>query len=274
MGNQSGDYAFLSAPNGGALKSLGLLSGYNTTFGFSVNASGQVAGSARNSGDDSHAFLSAPNGGVLKDLGTLGGIGSEALGVNDPGQVTGDSVTATGATHAFLSASNGGVLKDLGTLLGYSYDSGGRAVNASGQVAGVSDSYTNGGHAFLSAPNGGALKDLGTLGGRDSEADGVNDAGQVVGNAYTATEDPYSSFGDAFLYTATGGMVDLNSMLDASGANWKLNSADDISNTDYITGYGTINGQIHAFLLTPTPEPAPLAALGVGALALVRRRKA
>ena len=59
----------------------------------------------------------------------------------------------------------------------------------------------------------------------------------------------------AFLYTATSGMLYLNSLLDASGAGWTLTEALGLSDTGYITGYGTINGVTHGFLLTPTPDP-------------------
>jgi probable HAF family extracellular repeat protein len=51
------------------------------------------------------------------------------------------------------------------------------------------------------------MVDLGTLGGEESEAEAVDDAGQVVGNA--ATE---SGYRHAFFWTQSGGMVDLGTL--------------------------------------------------------------
>lgn len=78
----------------------------------------------------------------------------------------------------------------------------------------------------------------------------------------------------AFL-SGPDGMVDLNSLLDATGAGWTLTLANGLSENGFITGEGRINGESHAFLLTanPVPEPASMAALGFGALGLVKRRK-
>ncbi|MBV9274591.1 MAG: hypothetical protein JO333_11905, partial [Verrucomicrobia bacterium] len=53
----------------------------------------------------------------------------------------------------------------------------------------------------------------------------------------------------AFLYTA-GTVQDLNNLL-ATNPGWILQTATGINNAGQIVGYGTINGQIHAFLLTP-----------------------
>jgi len=66
-------------------------------------------------------------------------------------------------------------------------------------------------HAFLYS--GWSMTDLGTLGGADSQADGMNRDGLVVGWAKTASGEQH-----AFLWTG-GQMVDLNSLVDmAPGA--------------------------------------------------------
>ena len=167
-------------------------------------------------------------------------------------------------------------VKDLGTLSG-SYSQG-NGVNDSGQVTGYS--FTTGDsayHAFLSAAGGGALTDLGTLGGSYSYGFGVNASGQVVGYSYTAGD----AAKHAFLFSG-GVMTDLNSVI-APGSGFTLLSAQSISDTGYITGYGNVGGQTHAFLLTPqvtaVPEPATLASVGFGLIAglgvaLHRRRTA
>ena len=57
------------------------------------------------------------------------------------------------------------------------------------------------------------MRDLGTLGGGVSHAHGINDAGQVVGYAYTA-----EGFKHAFITGPDGaGMTDLNSLVDVPG---------------------------------------------------------
>ena len=130
---------------------------------------------------------------VVVDLGTLGGSMSFAQAINNYGQIVGgsslpgDPVDALGnpIVHAFLYSN--GLLTDLGTLGGDS--SYANAINDAGQVAGVSflpgnpmtyGDFTR--HGFLYS--GGAKTDLGTLGGPfGSAALGINNAGQVVGDA-------------------------------------------------------------------------------------------
>jgi probable HAF family extracellular repeat protein len=84
--------------------------------------------------------------------------------------------------------------------------------------------------------------DLGVLPGLGwSSAFAINDFDEVVG---------WSGFA-AFLWTPAGGMQDLNALID-SNSGWQLTSANAINHLGQITGEGTINGQTHAFLLTPT----------------------
>ncbi len=271
-------HAFLSGPNGGPLKDLGTLGGQNSV-GLGINTSGQVVGDSDTALGDHHAFLSGPNGGPLKDLGTLpSGDYSTGFGVNDSGQVVGTSFLTNSVSHrAFLSGPDGGPLKDLGALGGY--NSYGQAVNASGQVTGSADTdFSNAPiHAFRSAPNGGPLQDLGALGNKqDSEGEGINDSGVVVGKSST------SQGTHAFVFTSDY-MFDLNSLI-APGSGFTLFEATSISNNGFITGFGTNSlGQQEAFLLTPTGAPVPeaspvvslglLLALGLGGWAAAARRK-
>ncbi len=167
---------------------------------------------------DTHAFLY--NGrGLLQDLGTLGGSSSVAYGINNFGQVVGTA--ETGATYTPDDPKGG----------------------ENGRVT----------HAFLYSGSG-SLQDLGTLGGPNSIAYDINDFGQVVGIADSASESDLP-----FLYT-DGKMTELNSLIPADSG-WYIGDVRGINNSVQIVGTGTIqdptrNYPVHAFLLTPVPEPS------------------
>jgi probable HAF family extracellular repeat protein len=197
----------------------------------------------------------------MQDLGTLGGANSSALGINDKGEVTGGSYTSVDtASHAFLW--NGRAMQDLGTLGGA--ESYGYGINSAGEVTGYS--YTSGyanTHAFLWT--GTAMQDLGTLGGQGGSGYAIDSSGRVVGSSGT--------LGDlavhAFLWDGTS-MLDLNT-LTLNGSAWDLQSAEGINDSGQITGYGSIGGHTHAFLLTQvSSEPGSLMLVGLALLGLHR----
>ena len=88
------------------LKDLGPLGlGGTNSFGFAVNASGQVAGASTTASGTDHAFLYSS--GQMLDLNSLIAPGSgltltKAYGISDNGYITGIGVTSNGQTHAFL----------------------------------------------------------------------------------------------------------------------------------------------------------------------------
>jgi probable HAF family extracellular repeat protein len=180
----------------------------------------------------------------MQDLGNFGGTNSYAWGINNVGQVVGN---VNDGGLAFVWDSTNG-MQDLGTLGG---GRGAEAINNIGQVVGYS--YTSGlnVHAFLwDSTNG--MQDLGTISGYGSVASGINDFGQVVGSLTTSGEEPQHSF----VWDSTNGMRDLNDLID-SNSGWTLNSAKAINNKGQIVGYGNLNGQQRAFLLTPIAETNP-----------------
>ncbi len=208
-----------------------------------INASGQVVGFSDLADGTSHAFLYS--GGAMQDLGTLGGPpsnGSSAWGINNSGQVAGSSsLTAVVYVHAFLYS--GGAMHDLGTLcndLGQcgpnSYALG---INASGQVAGQADiPGETASHAALYS--GGSWSDLGTLGG-NSQAQGINNSGQVVGWFYNNN---INEIQHAFLYS--GGIM---LGLDTLGGSQSF--AYGINDSGQVVGWSTFppyNYTSHAFL--------------------------
>jgi len=75
---------------------------------------------------------------------------------------------------------------------------------------------------------------------------GINQSGQVVGGASTPGD--YINY-RAFLYS-DGIMKDLNDLIQPNSG-WSLFAAYAINDRGQITGYGSINGATHAFLLTP-----------------------
>jgi probable HAF family extracellular repeat protein len=286
--NDSGEIVGDISP-GGSAKAFLFIGGTLTTFApdtisssvaYAVNKSGQIAGFG---GPFSTAFIFNPDG-TFTQLGTLGGPSSEAFGINDLGHVVGTSATTGGFfPHGFLYT--GGPLIGLGTLGGHT--SAAISINNSDQIAGYSDTFGGGRHAFLYSN--GTLQDLQTLGGPESQASAINNSGIVVGtsdinggsathaflyvngamtdlgtlgtNSYATsinangdivgysdiTASPTTTH--AFLYRA-GALTDLNTLIDpASG--WTLQTAAAINNAGQITGTGTLNGTIQAYLLTP-----------------------
>jgi probable HAF family extracellular repeat protein len=255
-----------ATPNGasGTKTDLGTLGGTNS-YGYGLNATGQVTGAADTTGDSAtHAFLwnpSTPNGtsGTMYDLGTLGGTNSYGYGINATGQVTGASdTTGDTTTHAFLwkpTTPNGtsGTIHDLGTLGGT--ESNGSAINASGQVAG--SSLKNGDSAYRAflwkptTPNGtsGTMYDLGTLGGTESFGGAINTGGQVAGFSYTTGHADYH----AFLWTPTtpngtnGAMLDVGTLGGLNSYSYNLGAGGQVVGASEIE---IISDRTHAFLYT------------------------
>jgi probable HAF family extracellular repeat protein len=84
------------------------------------------------------------------------------------------------------------------------------------------------------------IQDLETLPGSSiSAANGINNNGQVVGES-----------GDAFIWSQAAGMQDLNRLIPADSG-WTLTWAFAINDKGQITGQGEINGETHAYLLSP-----------------------
>jgi len=230
----------------GAISNLGKLSGGSSSAAFEINSAGEVAGDS---------FLS--NGNVnatswtnrkIKNLGALSGaIFTAGLDINDNGLIVGESVFSYGppfTSHGFLW--NGSTMKDLGTLPG-GVSSVANAINSNGVAVGQSDGTATSGNWHAVKWNAaGTIKDLGVLrGGTYSIAFAVNDSNVVVGYANTSTNAAH-----AIIWIPGSGMKDLNALI-AAGSGWTLINANAINNVGQITGYGSIGGFNHAFVLTP-----------------------
>ena len=262
-----------------------------------INNHGLITGSARFGSVAMNAYVRSPTAGVL-NLGTLGSGESSGVAINDHGQITGSSntrtLTAYGPQHAFLYTPGTGMV-DLGALGGYL--SSGVAINNAGQVTG---NWNAADPTEVFDPEGGAatdglqinafvytsgtgMEDIGTINDGNATGFGIDSAGNVVGDVFyrEAGARPYPNIAIAFYYSPETGMVDLQSRLVAADqTKWWLNGARAINDRGQIVAFAFPtnefdSGAVRAVLLTPVPEPGQTALIlfGLGAVALLRRRR-
>jgi probable HAF family extracellular repeat protein len=264
-------HAFRWSAEGG-MQNIGTLGG-QSSYATGISADGSIiTGSSNIEAHLIQAFRWTSAG--MDNLGHLGGFYSFGHAISADGStITGSSTLdiLDGLEHAFRWTSAGGMV-DLGTLGGER--SIGRVVSADGSVvAGSSDIVGNAAtHAFRWTSDG--MRDLGTLGGADSFALAISaDASAVAGSSFLS--DQLGS--RAFLWTESLGMVDLNTYLPTIGVDltgWYLMEARGLSaDGSAIAGYGMLNGNLRAFLVT-IPAPGPALAIMFSSVVVSRRRRA
>jgi probable HAF family extracellular repeat protein len=175
------------------LLDMGTLGRGSNSIPYWITESGEVVGVSETGQTDSsgnaivHAFRYKP-GGMMEDLGTLGGNNSTAFGANEEGKIVGVSDVTGGATSHAVSWHRDQIT-DLDTLVGSSGYSLAQLLNNRGQAVGYSQAADGTFHAV--EWDHGTISDLGTLAGPNSMtfslANGVNDRGQVVGDAQQDT---------------------------------------------------------------------------------------
>ncbi len=216
------DRAFLW--RNGTMNDLGSLGGPGTrSYAVAVNASGVAVGSSEAGGPTVyHATVYGPGG--IRDLGTLGGTRSQAYAINNFGVITGNSDDPKFIQQVVWAYGSTGILPSGGP--GIACDATG--INSSGMMAGgcgrSATDYRS--KAIFRTPDSTAPTDIGFLpGGGTSYAEGLNDAGTIVGKASVGDAD------HAFVYDAPLGMRDLGTL---GGMN---------SQADAINAHGIIVGR-------------------------------
>jgi probable HAF family extracellular repeat protein len=249
--------------------------GCRRSYGFALNSTGTVVGTAQTSDLEPeilyHAFrvhLPAASFDDLKtlDLPNLPNT-SEARGINDQNIIVGSSYTVPGGVVERAVLFGTQPVFDIGTLGGSACTFCSSAANAInnvglGQVVGWSTLSASGlRHAFFRqlAFGGSEMVDLGDLcvgnehGFCRSEAFAINDVGQIVGESQAK----YGSQSTrAFVYrTQTGVMQDLNKSLSpADRILWDLTDARGINDLGQIVGTGLYQGEyMRAYRLDPLP---------------------
>ncbi|MCK4660547.1 MAG: hypothetical protein KAV82_13585 [Phycisphaerae bacterium] len=272
------------------MTNLGVLADGTESAAYGINDSDQVVGVADPAWGGNRAFLW--DAGVKTVLGTLGDE-SGARGISKSGGVAGSADDPSGYSRVFLWVDPGRYL--LGTLggdhsYGWGIDNANRVVGRSltGEIDPLGNPVE---HAFLWQEGVGMI-DLGTLpGGSHSRAWGIDNFGQVVGEATVSTDvvhafawrddvmtdlgtlggtnsaaygtgsrdgqvvgasDTGSGERHAFIWIPAGGMADLNTLIaPIERERWDLIEARAINDLGQIVGWGLVYGEMHAFLLTP-----------------------
>lgn len=283
----SGDRSFRWT-RGRGVEDIGIMPGGSSTWATDISGNGDVVvGLAFMSGAPIRAFRWSRSRG-MEDLGTLPGAiyGAEAYGVNFDGSAISGTGNVADTFHAFRWTRYTG-MQDLGTLPGGTYTFG-TNISASGEavtgLGGTADSE----HAFVWRR--GVMRDLGTLipgdfsGATAVSADGsvvtgysgsnavvwtngvVQDLGVLTGGSYSVG---YSVSGDgdtvggmadtadgatvATLWTASGGLVDLNAYLPTQGVDltgWRLEVTIGLSaDGTTLSGAGSFNGEQRAWVV-------------------------
>jgi hypothetical protein len=273
-------------------------SGYTESQAYAINPTGTMVGYAHKyDANDNLAGLRAVRwnaSGAATELGHLGTDSSGttqavAVAVNASGTAVGNAweiiensvdlravrwnATDTAATALddldviHLMGSQAYAINDAGTAVGYSYKS---------------DSDWNlYGERAMRWDASGAATELGNLGAdtwgyTDAEARAINASGIAVG---WGLKDGVYGDSLAVYWGLDGNAVNLNTLIDPNSG-WTLTKAVSISDTSWIVGMGLFDpdgpggaGSYDRLFLVQIPEPATLALLTLGGLAMLRRRR-
>ena len=224
-----------------------------------ISNTGNVVGSFEVVAGRNRAFMLETGAAASYDLGTLGGLRATAYAINDAAFVVGSAESANGNTRAFKWKDlNGNHQSDAGEMTQLSdngLSSAAYNINAQSVASGFASRANFTREASLWNSAGIRTPLLNLPGGTDAEAWDVNLAGIAVGNA--------GNFADAVIWQS-GTVQRLFDIIPANSGWSRLSQAFKINDNGQIVGFGYRTGSTdqHAFVITPTPEPGSLAALG------------
>lgn len=261
----------------GSATQLGVLTGYeaDNNFASGINNAGQSVGwyfrglyriAVRWAADGSVSRLSNPPNDNW---------GSVAVAINDVGQTVGNAILGSGM-HAVRWEPNGSVRvlsNPPGTQPGD--DSDASCINNAGQAAGQIESilYNYKRRAVRWAGDGSAtlLGDVPGYTTRESDADGIDDTGLVVGDAFLVELNDTRGV----IWDRSGNAALLQDVM-ADGNSWTFRSAFGIDSdglTIHVLARGSKNGGPEGWYFVSAPVPEPIAgALLAFAAAACRRR--
>ncbi len=213
----------------GAMHEVMNFFGVGQCVAVAVSDSGHITGYYCDENGISHGWLlyGENNGNKIRNLGTLGGNFCIPYDVNSSGVVVGCSFNPDYKNHAFMW--NDGVMTDLFPTSDFAFATG---INDAGEIVGffVNESFES--IAFLRREKGEVIN-LGSFdhtGLAFSNANGVNNHGQVVGRSSTL-----SGYSHAFIFT-DGEMCDLGTLRKVNGTSDTSSEAFKINNHGIVIG--------------------------------------
>jgi uncharacterized membrane protein len=177
------------------------------------------------------------------------------LAFNQAGQAAGYAENEVVGQHAcFWNNDTSHSIADLGTLPG-DLNSIAYGMNNWGQVVGESHSPIASHPVVWNNDAAHSPTELPVLPGDDSgSARAINNLGHILGTSVASLHGTVNAGSIRTVLWRDGGVFELQALLDASGAGWRIESVSALNNLGQIVGTGIHNGLPRAFVLTPVQQ--------------------